>query len=203
MDDTVGPDHGCLFDVASEQGGYFTTGQARQCGFSRAVLSHHVGSGRFVRVRRGLYRLTEYPSSPREDVIAAWLAVGKDAALVSHESALDLLGLSDVVPERVHLTVPRARRGRSKVPGVWLHTTKMPPGPDETTIVDGVRVTSPARSIADAAAAGTSPEHVVAAARQALARGMATRAQLEWAARRRGPSVLRVIRGALDGARAP
>lgn len=200
MNDTISPDHSCLFAVASEQGGYFTTGQARQCGFSRAVLSHHVGSGRFVRVRRGLYRLTEYPSSPREDVVALWLAVGKEAAVVSHESALDLLGLSDVVPEQVHVTIPRARRGRSKVPGVRLHTTKTPPAREETTVVEGIRVTSPARSIADAAAAGTSPEHVVAAARQALTRGMATRAQLERAARRRGPAVLRVVREAVEGA---
>jgi hypothetical protein len=39
------------------------------------------------------------------------LAVGKDAAGVSHETALDLLDLSDVIPDTVHLTVPRTRRG--------------------------------------------------------------------------------------------
>lgn len=67
-------------------------------------------------------------------------------------------------------------------------------------VVDGVRITSPARSIADAAAVGASPEHVLAAARQALARGMVTRGQLERAARRRGASVERIIRQVLDGA---
>jgi predicted transcriptional regulator of viral defense system len=196
------PDHRRLFEVASEQGGYFTAKQARKCGFSWAVLSHHARTGTFIRVLRGLYRIREYPSSAREDVIAAWLAVGSDTAVVSHESALDLLGLSDVVPQRVHVTVPRARRGRSTPPGVRLHTTKLPLGPDETLVVEGVRVTSPARSIADAAAAGASPEHVIAAARQALARGMVTPAQLERAAGLRGPLVERMIRRALgEGSR--
>jgi predicted transcriptional regulator of viral defense system len=105
-----GPDRAQLFEVASEQGGYFTAEQARACGYSWALLSHHVKSGRFIRLRRGLYRYREYPSSPREDVLAAWLAVGKDRAVVSHESALDLLDLSDVIPDTAHLTVPRSRR---------------------------------------------------------------------------------------------
>lgn len=103
------PDRLCLFGTASEQGGYFTAEQARACGYGFALLSHHAKTGRFIRVRRGLYRLREYPSSPREDVLAAWLALGKDVAVVSHESALDLLDLSDVIPDAAHLTVPRSR----------------------------------------------------------------------------------------------
>src|SRR5690242_3560592 len=120
------PDHERLFEIASEQGGYFTTEQARDAGYSWALLSHHAKRGRFVRVRRGLYRLREYPSSPREDVLAAWLAVGRDAAVVSHESALDLLGLSDVIPDAVHLTVSRSRRNLPVLPGVMIHTTTKP-----------------------------------------------------------------------------
>lgn len=200
MGDSSGPNHGCLYEVASEQGGYFTAAQARHCGFSRANLSHHVRAGRYLRLRRGLYRLREYPSSPREDVLSAWLAFGRDAAVVSHESALDLLGLSDVVPEQVHVTISRARRGRSKLPGVRVHTTTLPPAPDEIMQVEGVRITAPARSIADVAAAGASPEHVVAATRQALVRGMVTREQLERVAGQRGGAVEHVIRQALDGA---
>ena len=112
-----------LFEIASEQGGYFTAAQAQTCGYSRALLAHHAKSGRFIRVRQGLYRFREYPSSPREDVIAAWLAHGRETAVVSHESALVILGLSDVVPEVVHLTVPRSRRYRTPSIGVTVHTT--------------------------------------------------------------------------------
>jgi hypothetical protein len=71
------PKHSRLFELVSEQGGYFTAAQARACGFSKALLAHHAKSGRYLRVRQGLYRFREYPSSPREEVIAAWLAAGK------------------------------------------------------------------------------------------------------------------------------
>ena len=92
-------------------------------GYSPALLSHHARSGRFLRERRGLYRLREYPSSPREEVTAAWLAARPEHAVVSHESALDLLDLSEIIPNVIHLTVPRSRRGLEAPPGILLHTT--------------------------------------------------------------------------------
>src|SRR3954451_6255883 len=134
---TARPDRVRLFEIASEHGGYFTAEQARACGYSWALLSHHVKSGRFIRVRRGLYRFREYPSSPREDVLAAWLAVGKDSAVVSHESALDLLDLSDVIPDAAHLSVPRSRRNLPSLPGVKIHTTTRPFGPSELAYRQG------------------------------------------------------------------
>jgi predicted transcriptional regulator of viral defense system len=110
------PDRLCLFEISSEQSGYFIAEQARACRYSWALLSHHVKSGRFLRVRRGLYRRGEYLSSPRDDVLATWLAVGKDVSVVSHESALDLRDLSDVIPDAAHLTVPRSQRNRPTLP---------------------------------------------------------------------------------------
>jgi predicted transcriptional regulator of viral defense system len=195
------PDHGRLFEVATEQGGYFTAAQAAACGFSRASLSYHARRGRFLRVRRGLYRLAQYPASPREDVLAAWLGAGRDQAVVSHESALDILGLSDVVPERVHLTVPRSKRYRPASPGVAIHTTTRPLGPGDVVTREGIPVTSPARSIVDAAEAGTAPDQVVMAAREAIDRGLATTSKLRAAARGRGSRVERLVERALDEAR--
>jgi predicted transcriptional regulator of viral defense system len=197
------PDRRCVFEVASGQAGYFTAGQAARCGFSRASLSYHARTGRFLRIRRGLYRIAEYPSSPREDLIAAWLAAGRNDAVVSHESALDLLGLSDVIPDRVHLTVPRSKRYRPAGQGVAIHTTTRPPAPGDVLTRDGVAVTSPARSIVDAAEAGTAPEQVVRATREAVERGLATRAQLLTAAQGRGGRVERLLQRALDEVGAP
>ena len=196
------PDSQSLFETASEQGGYFTAAQARAAGFSWALLTHHAKTGRFVRVRRGLYRLREYPSFPREEVLAAWLAVGKDAAVVSHDTALDLLGLSDVVPDAVHLTVPRSHRYRAPIPGVRIHTATVPPGPGERVVRDGVPVTAPVRTILDAAAAGTAPEQIELAIRQAIGRGIATPDELRRGARRRGWRVAGLIDGALAAAAA-
>ncbi|MGH2588206.1 MAG: type IV toxin-antitoxin system AbiEi family antitoxin domain-containing protein, partial [Dehalococcoidia bacterium] len=128
------PDQTCLFGVASGQHGYFTAAQARSCGFSWDLLTHHTRSGRFIRIRRGLYRLRDYPTSPREEVMAAWLAVGKDDAVVSHSSALDLLGLSDVIPNTIHITVPRARRHLPVLSGVTIHTTTRPLRSTDVTV---------------------------------------------------------------------
>jgi predicted transcriptional regulator of viral defense system len=198
MTDRSAPDHNQLFGVASEQGGYFTAAQARECGISKPLLSHHSrAGGRFIRVRQGLYRIREYPSSPREDVIAAWLAAGRDVAVVSHDSALDLLDLSDVVPDAVHLTVPRTNRYSRRTPGIRIHTTARPIRPGEVVVRDGIRVTSAERSIVDAARAGTAPDQIVTAVAQAVERGMTTESRLLAAARGRGRRVERVVQQAL------
>jgi predicted transcriptional regulator of viral defense system len=141
--------------------------------------------------------ISRYPSSPREDVIAAWLATGKEA-VVSHESALDMLGLSDVVPNVVDLTVPRARRYRSASQRVAIHTTTRPLGKSDIVIRDGIRLTAPVRSIVDAAEAGTAPEQILAAVDHALDRGMATESKLVAAAKARGGRVERLVQQGID-----
>jgi predicted transcriptional regulator of viral defense system len=190
------PNQDCLFEVADSQRGYFTASQARICGYSWALLSHHVTSGRLMRARRGLYRLRQYPASPREEVLAAWLAAGS-GAVVSHDSALDILGLADVIPDAIHLTVPRSRRSWQAPPNVAMHTTQAAIGPGDMVERDGIRVTSPARTILDAAEAGTAPDQVALAIRQAVDRGLVTRDQLIEGARGRGQRIERLVAGAL------
>src|SRR5258708_4740604 len=104
MHDTIThtPSEEDLFALATEQAGYFTAAQAHALGYGWPLLAYHARSGRFIRLRRGLYRLRDYPSSRREDVLAAWLAAGRDATVVSHESALEIHELSDVVPDATH-----------------------------------------------------------------------------------------------------
>lgn len=103
--------------------------------------------------------------------------------MVSHESALDLLGLSDAVPEMVHLTVPRSKRYHIGNGEVIVHTTMRPIRRTDAVIRDGMRVTGPVRSIIDSAEVGMAPEQIVRAADQALERGVATRLKLLAAAR--------------------
>lgn len=193
----VRPDRWRLFDVAAGQGGYFTAEQAAKCGFSRALLAYHAKSGGFARVQRGLYRFREYPTSPRDDVLASWLAVGKDTAVVSHDSAMDLLDLSDVLPNGVHVTVPRSRRNLPSVSGVKIHTTSRTLRPEDVVVRNGISVTSAMRSILDAAEAGMSPEQIEMAVRQAVERGLTTAAGLELGAAERGRRVALLISKAL------
>jgi len=191
------PDDNKLFSLASQQAGYFTAEQAIASGYSRQLVSHHALQGTFIRVRRGLYRLTKFPPSPYEEVIAAWLGFDPDKAVVSHETALQIFDLADVVPTTIHLTVPRSYRSRKAPPGVTVHTVLKPPRYNGVVVRNGVRVSAPARAIADAAAYGTAPEQIIRAAREALRRGLATRAELLAAARRHGGRPEKLIRQAV------
>lgn len=175
-----------------QQGGYFTAEQASRHGVSRQLLNHHVKQGRFERLRRGIYRLRGFPTSQHDDMRERWMAVGMDRAILSHESALALLELSDNVPDTVHLLVPRRHRGLRRPPGVVLHTR-----PDEEKVItvwrDGMPLTAPARTLVDVADA-LQPEQAAIAAQQALRLGLLTRRQLEQeAARRRRTRVLETL----------
>jgi len=183
----------CLYGVAGGQMGHFTTAQAHDCGLRSNLIKYHVDTGKFIRIHRGVYRLRDYPSWPREEVMAAWLAVGKERAVVSHESALDLLELSDVIPNRIHLTVPRSIRNLPKIPMVTIHTTTRPIRQDEIRTVEGIRVTSPVRTILDAAEWGTAGEQIEAAVEDAVYQSVATPMQLQRAAEDRDIRVQNLI----------
>jgi hypothetical protein len=58
--------------------------------------------------------------------MAAWLAVGKDHSVVSHESALNLLVLSTAIPNALDNTVPRSRRILPGLLTVRIHSTTRP-----------------------------------------------------------------------------
>lgn len=191
------PDEICLYQAAEGQRGYVTAAQAQSCGYSRALLAHHAKAGMLQRVRRGLYRLRQYPSSPREEVLAAWLAAGP-GAVVSHESALDILDLSDVIPDAIHITVPRGRRSWRPPQGVALHTTLAPLGPSETIEREGIRITSPARTLLDVAEGGGAPDQVARAIREAVRRGLVTPRDLTEGAVRRGARTARLVASALE-----
>jgi predicted transcriptional regulator of viral defense system len=186
-------DHDGLYRIAESQAGYFTTQQALNAGMDRSTLRHHARpGGRYERVRRGLYRLRHFPSSPNEHVVAAWLDL-PSPAVVSHESALELYDLSDVIPNAVHITLPRERRGQRPRPGVRFHTLENPPGPSETRRVNGVLATTPERTIVDSLEAGTQPEQIELAVWQALERGLTTPRRLRTAATKRPARVRRFI----------
>lgn len=200
----VPPDHRALFQVAADQGGYFTSAQAHEVGFSTRLIAHHVDTGRFIALRpwSGVYRLRDFPEEAHDLEWATLVTLGPDAVL-SHETALRLHDLSDVVPQLVHVWVPYERRPRMRrsVPrGVRIHVTRARLQPTDVTLVNGLRVTTPLRTLIDAATGGTHPEQVALAITQALDRGWVTRTEVERAARTRGPKVTERIRALLHEA---
>jgi predicted transcriptional regulator of viral defense system len=183
------PDHDALYHLAEQQAGYFTARQAARAGFSAERLTDYSKNGRFLRAVRGVYRLAQFPSSRFEDLFVAWLKCGPKSA-ISHESALALYDLSDVLPGEVHVTVPRTASRRRK--GIRLHTNRLPPG--SLVKREGLMVTSVPRTIADVAKAGLSEDHVARAIREALLRGLTTSQALMAEARRRGGRAARLIK---------
>lgn len=166
-----------LYETAAGQQGLFTTKQAAEAGYSPQLLIHHVHAGNMVREQRGIYRLVHFPAGDHEDLVAAWLW-SEQAGVASHETALALHGLSDVLPAQLHITLPVAwRRRRFRVPaGVILHHADV--APEDRGWFGPVPTTNPRRSLNDCAREGLSPELLQQAAQQALRRGLVTRAEL-------------------------
>jgi len=170
---TRAPDWDQLFETAAAQAGLFSTRQAAEAGYSPQLLAHHVGAGRMVRIRRGVYRLVHFPAGDLEELAALWLWSDR-AGVFSHETALALHDLSDVLPREVHITVPSAwRKRRLRVPdGVRLHFGDV--GRTERSWHGPVPATAPARTLNDCADAHLSPDLLRQGARDALHRGLVT-----------------------------
>lgn len=171
------PDWDQLFETAAAQDGLFTTQQAAEAGYSPQLLAHHLRGGRMVRVRRGVYRLVHFPAGDHEDLTVVWLW-SEQQGVFSHQTALALHDLSDVLPARVHLTLPAAwRKRRLRVPdGVILHYGDI--AKTERSWFGPVPATAPLRTLEDCAAEHVSPELLRGAARDALHRGLVARDEL-------------------------
>ena len=161
-----------LYRIAEPQGGYFTTAQALEAGVSRRLLSHYAAHGDLERVSHGNYRLHRFPVHRFGALIATALWAGPGSA-ISHDSALAVYGLGAAMPAVIHVTVPGAFRG--KRPGVVTHRASLSSA--EITLRDDVPVTRVERTLSDVAVTGD-PSLARDAAREAIERGLTTRARL-------------------------
>jgi predicted transcriptional regulator of viral defense system len=158
-----------LYEVASGQEGHFTTGQAEVAGYSSQLLRKHIQAGRVIRIRRGVYRLVHFPAGEHEDLVVVWLWSERQGVF-SHQTALGLHGLSDILPAQIHISVPaswRARRLRV-LPGVIVHHADVEKR--DRAWFGAVPATSPARTLRDCAQAKLAPDLLRQAAREALHR---------------------------------
>lgn len=160
-----------LFEIAEGQQGYFTAKQAAAAGYQLGSQAHHVKSGNWVRVERGIYRLARFPRSSEEQLViyALWSRnrAGETAGVYSHQTALGIHELSDVKPAKLHLTVPTTFRRRAKAPKILvLHRANLDQKDAEQR--QGFVVTRPLRSIADLAVAESVSRDII---EQALTEG--------------------------------
>lgn len=102
--------------------------------------------GQIARIRRGLYAA---PCPPNE-LTHVWAAALKLDAVVSHETAAALWGIPTLGRAGpIHLTRSRRCQGTARYEGVLVHHARLPDG--HITVHNGVRITSPARTVADIA----------------------------------------------------
>jgi predicted transcriptional regulator of viral defense system len=170
----------CLWTIASSQGGYFTARQALSVGYTYRQQHFHRQRGNWLTIDHGLFRLRDYPASPHEDLIR-WSFWSRDQkgnikAVVSHESALDFHDLGEVMPAKLHLTVPRNFRKHAREACV-LHYNNLPE--EDVENHDGFLVTTPLKTIKDVAEGDLSPEYLIKALHDALNRGIVRRKQFE------------------------
>ena len=170
-----------LYTVAATQGGYFTAKQAAAAGHEPSHLAYHLRAGNFERASHGLYRLPTIPLAEHDDLIRLSLwSRGRDdvpQAVVSHASALFLHQLSDVLPNKVHLTVPPTFR-KAAPRGCLLYKSLL------TTIDieahEGFAVTKPLRTLLDVVCdSNITDEQLEQAIQDALRRGLVRESVLE------------------------
>jgi hypothetical protein len=150
-----------LAAVASGQHGYFTARQAKACGYQDEVHGYHVRAGNWVRVHRGVYRLSFYPDHPHDHLVrwSLW-SCGRDGvpqgtyahgtALAVHEDR-PLEAINDL-----HMIVPPGfRRNSPTPPGLILHKAAL--SEEDIEIRDGFRITSRTRTRLDLAGARIAP----------------------------------------------
>ncbi len=111
------------------------------------------------------------PSVSVAVIVTIWLWSDRQGVF-SHETALALHGLSDVLPGRIHLTLPASWQSRRlRVPrGIVLAHATVPK--DDRTWVGPVPVTSVVRTLLDCAAAHLAPDVLEQAVEQARERGL-------------------------------
>lgn len=161
--------------IASRQQGYFTARQALEVGYSYPSQHYQTESGNWVREGHGVYRIADYPAADRPDLVlwSLWSRDrnGRPQGVFSHETALSIYELSDVMPARIHMTVSPSFRKSVRTPEVLvIHRATLMPVDIE--VREGYCVTRPLRTIIDTAGAGTSFDLLEQAIRQALQRGL-------------------------------
>jgi predicted transcriptional regulator of viral defense system len=132
--------------IAARQHGIVTFTQLKRAGVSSSGVSRRVAGGRLHRVHRGVYAVGHRGLSREGKWTAAVLACG-DGAVLSHRSAAEL---SEMLPRGdgpIHVTLPAPSSGRSNRRGLRIHRSSLPRS--DSTVRNGIAVTTPARTIAD------------------------------------------------------
>jgi very-short-patch-repair endonuclease len=140
--------------LAARQHGVLSLLQLREHGLSDKAIHGRVKSGRLRRLYRGVYAVGPMALTQRGRELAAVLACGEGAAL-SHHSAAHEWSMMERPSREIHVTCSRFRPPR---PGIVVH--RSPLGELDRVVLNGIPVTTVARTIVDFADVATDDELV-------------------------------------------
>jgi very-short-patch-repair endonuclease len=155
--------------LAERQHGVVARRQLLALGLSADAIGRRLRAGRLHSIHRGVYAVGHRVVSRHGMWMAAVLVA--ERAVLSHRSAAALWGIRD--SDRVEITVSGALRRR---PRVTVHGATLQD--DETTIHEGIPVTTVARTLLDLAAE-LSAQHLERAATEAEVRRLTSPTSLE------------------------
>lgn len=134
-----------VHSFAQSQGGHVTWSQLLEAGMTTRTITRWVACGKLIRVYRGVYAVGHLQSNPINAAHAALLAGGERCALAG-TPALVLWDVWKRWPTRLEIVMAGDRRPAGLV--VHHSTTLLR---RDIRMVQGLRVTSPARTLLDTA----------------------------------------------------
>ncbi len=166
-----GAAYSLIAEIAADQHGYVTQQDARAAGVSAVTLARMAQRGTIERASQAVYRVPLIPADELDEFMRAALWPRGVRGVISHQTALELHGLSDVNPAKIHLTVPRAHRVQREIPAAYvLHAEDL--FLQDVAAHDGIPIVTPARAVLQAYAAGLGPELVAQAIQDGRRQGL-------------------------------
>ncbi len=110
-----------ITELARFQSGILSRRQVLAAGLSRGVFRSRLRRGSWQRLHPGVYAV--FSGEPnREAMLWAAVAYAGPGAVLSHQTAAELAGLSDTASSLIHVTVPAVRRVTKRA-GLALHVS--------------------------------------------------------------------------------
>lgn len=135
-----------IAELAADNYGYITTEEAAAADINPHRLLELARRSQIERRGTALYRVPLIPPTPLDPYREATLWPRGAEAVISHETALDLYGLGDVNPAKIHITVARAHRPRRPAPAQYrLHRENL--RDEEMTTYEGIPIVTAATAI--------------------------------------------------------
>ena len=137
-----------LAERAAENYGYLTGNDARELGVPMGTVNALARRGQLDRIEHGIYRVPLVPPTRLDQYMLATLWPD-GRGLISHRSALDLYGISDANPAKLHVTVPASYRTHREIPPLYVVHREDIAEADRSS-VEGIAVVSAAKAIRQA-----------------------------------------------------